>query len=213
MPRLFTALEIPYSVADSLARLRGGLSGARWIDAENYHITLRFIGDVDERVAHDVAHALDSIRRPAFTVTLDQLGSFGGDKPKAIIARAKPEPALLELQAEQERLLRRLGAPPEPRKFIPHVTLARLRGAAPRAVASYLGARGYFPPLKFEASRFVLFSSRDSVGGGPYVLEADYPFLSAQPAANGASADYGTPGAPVSKRSIETFERDEIWPD
>ena len=110
-----------------------------------------------------------AIRRPAFTVTLDQLASFGGDKPRAIVARARPEPALMELQAEQERLLRRLGAPPEPRKYIPHVTLARLRGAAPSAVAAYLGARGYFPPLRFEAARFVLYSSRNSVGGGPYI--------------------------------------------
>ena len=123
MPRLFTALEIPSSVAQSLARLRGGLNGARWIDAEYYHITLRFIGDVDERVAHDVAHALYAIRRPPFTVALDELTSFGGDKPRAIVVRARPEPVLMELQAEQERLLRRLGAPPEPRKYTPHVTL------------------------------------------------------------------------------------------
>ena len=175
MPRLFTALEIPSSVAQSLARLRGGLNGARWIDAEYYHITLRFIGDVDERVAQDVAHALYAIRRFAFTVTLDELTSFGGDKPRAIVVRARPEPVLMELQAEQERLLRRLGAPPEPRKYTPHVTLARLRGAAPSAVAAYLGARGYFPSLKFEATRFVLYSSRDSVGGGPYIIEAEYP--------------------------------------
>jgi 2'-5' RNA ligase len=82
---------------------------------------------------------------------------------------------LLEMQAEQERLLRRIGAPPEPRKFVPHVTLARLRNASPASVAAYLGARGYFPPLRFIATRFVLYSSRDSVGGGPYIVEADYP--------------------------------------
>jgi 2'-5' RNA ligase len=177
MPRLFTALELPRSVADSLAALRGGLSGARWIDTENYHITLRFIGDIDVATAHDAAQALDAIRRPSFTVTLDQLASFGGDRPRAVVARARPEPALVELQAEQERLLRRIGLAPEPRKFAPHVTLARLRGASPSAVAAYLGTRGYFPPLRFEAARFVLYSSRDSVGGGPYVVEADYPLL------------------------------------
>ena len=176
MPRLFTALEIPSPVAVSLATLRGGLQGARWIDTENYHITLRFIGDVDERTARDVEFALASIRRPSLTVTLDQLVSFGGDKPRAVVVRARPEPALIELQAEQERLLRRLGLPAEPRKYAPHVTLARLRGATPSAVAAYLGVRGYFPPLRFDAPRFVLYSSRDSVGGGPYVVEADYPF-------------------------------------
>ena len=183
MPRLFTALEIPRPVAESLARLRGGLHGARWIDAENYHITLRFIGDIDDVFAHEIAGALALIRRPALTISLDQLSFFGGDKPRAIVVRARPEPALLEMQAEQERLLRRLGAPPEARKFTPHVTLARLRGATPAAVAAYLGARGYFPPLRFAEPRFVLFSSRDSVGGGPYVVEADYPLFENRAAA------------------------------
>ncbi len=175
MPRLFTALEIPADIGRKLAMTRGGLMGARWIDAENYHITLRFIGDVDERFARDAAHALYNLRRAPFEVTLDELGTFGGDKPRAIVVRARQTQALTELQADHERLLRRLGAPPEPRKFIPHVTLARLRGASPMSVADYLGARGYFPSLRFEAQRFVLFSSRDSVGGGPYVLEAEYP--------------------------------------
>jgi 2'-5' RNA ligase len=177
MPRLFTALEIPRQIAESLARLRGGVPGARWIDVENYHITLRFIGDVDDAFARDAANALSFIRRPEVMVTFDQLGSFGGDKPRAIVARARQEPALIEMQAEQERLLRRLGAPPEPRKFVPHVTLARLRGASAGSVAAYLGTRGYFPPLRFTAERFVLYSSRDSVGGGPYIVEAEYPLL------------------------------------
>ncbi|MBY6241118.1 RNA 2',3'-cyclic phosphodiesterase [Methylosinus sp. Sm6] len=175
MPRLFTALEIPARVAADLSMLRGGLAGARWIDAENYHITLRFIGDVDEAMAHDVAMTLAAVRRPPVTVQLDRLDSFGGVKPRAIIVKARADAALAELQAEHERLLRRLGAPPEPRKFLPHVTLARLRGAPSSAVAAYLGTRGYFPPLRFEAARFVLYSSRDSVGGGPYIVEADYP--------------------------------------
>jgi 2'-5' RNA ligase len=175
MPRLFTALEIPARVAADLSMLRGGLAGARWIDAQNYHITLRFIGDVDDAMAHDVAMTLAAIRRSPVSVQLDQLASFGGDRPRAVIVKARADAALAELQAEHERLLRRLGAPPEPRKFVPHVTLARLRGAPCSAVAAFLGAHGYFPPLRFEASRFVLYSSRNSVGGGPYIVEADYP--------------------------------------
>lgn len=185
MPRLFTALEVPPHVAESLARLRGGVSGARWIDVENYHITLRFIGDVDDAFARDAANALSFIERPEVEVTIDQLDSFGGGRPRAIVARVRPAPRLLELQAEQERLLRRLGAPPEARKYAPHVTLARLRGSNSASVAAYLGARGYFPPLRFTAERFVLFSSRDSVGGGPYVIEAEYPLLEAPAALNG----------------------------
>ena len=77
MPRLFTALEIPRDAALSLSLLRGGLPGARWIDVENYHITLRFIGDVEGHVADEIANGLDRIRRPAFNVKLSGLGAFG----------------------------------------------------------------------------------------------------------------------------------------
>jgi RNA 2',3'-cyclic 3'-phosphodiesterase len=175
MPRLFTGLEIPSELASDLALLRGGLLGARWIDVENYHITLRFIGDIDDATARDVYATLERIQRRRLKVTIEGLSSFGGDRPRAIIAKAKPEQPLIDLQAEQERLMRRLGIPPEQRKFTPHVTLARLRDASAFAVADYLSTRGYFLSRQFEASRFVLFSSRDSVGGGPYVVEAAYP--------------------------------------
>ncbi|WP_457796607.1 RNA 2',3'-cyclic phosphodiesterase [Methylocystis sp. S23] len=187
MPRLFTALEVPPHIAESLSRLRGGVSGARWIDVENYHITLRFLGDVDDAFARDAANALAYIERPELEVRIDQLASFGGDKPRAIVARVRPDQPLMEMQAEQERLMRRLGAPPEPRKFAPHVTLARLRGSNSASVAAYLGARGYFPPLCFTAERFVLYSSRDSVGGGPYIVEAEYPLHETRRALTGAA--------------------------
>ncbi len=174
MPRLFTGLEIPSALADELAMMRGGLSGARWIDVENYHLTLRFIGDVDKPTADAVDEVMAQIRRKPFTVTLEGLDYFGGDKPRAIVAKAQASSALIDLQAEQERLIRRIGIAPEPRRFTPHVTLARLRQASVEAVAHYLGTRGFLS-RRFEADRFVLFSSRDSVGGGPYVVEAAYP--------------------------------------
>lgn len=175
MPRLFTGLELPESLAVELSMMRGGLSGARWIDAENYHITLRFIGDIGASDAHEVHAVLERIRRPAFTVTLNGLGAFGGDRPRAIVATAKASPPLVELQAEQERLMRRLGIPAETRKFAPHVTLARLRQVSPLAVADYLSLRGWLASRAFEVRHFTLFSARDSVGGGPYVAEATYP--------------------------------------
>ena len=175
MPRLFTALEIPREIAMSLSLLRGGLPGARWIDPENYHITLRFIGDIDDRLAHDVASLLDGVKRRSFEVRFGNLSSFGGRKPRAIIAAIQPNAPLIELQAEQERLLQRLGLEPEGRKFTPHVTLARLRDSSSRDVAEYLSTRGPLFGSAFTVSRFVLYSSRASVGGGPYVVEADYP--------------------------------------
>jgi RNA 2',3'-cyclic 3'-phosphodiesterase len=174
LPRLFTGLELPSEIATELAGLRGGISAARWIDPENYHITLRFIGDVDERVAREAADMLNEIRRPSFPVALDGLGWFGGDRPRAIIARIRPTPQLIELQADQERRLRRIGLEPDSHRYTPHVPLARLRSPSPHSVADYLSSRGYFPARRFEATRFVLFSARDSTGGGPYLVEAAF---------------------------------------
>ena len=175
MPRLFTGLEVPADVAQSLAMLRGGLPGARWIDPENYHVTLRFIGDVDDVVAGEVASLLGRVRRGPFELRVDDLSSFGGRKPRALIATMGPAQALMDLQAEHERLLQRVGLEPDGRKFTPHVTLARLRESSNRQVAEYLSLRAPFRSQPFPVSRFVLFSSRASVGGGPYVVEAAYP--------------------------------------
>ncbi len=175
MPRLFTGLEIPDAVGQSLSLLRGGLPGARWIDPENYHITLRFIGDVDDAIAREIAYTFGRVRRGPFELRLDGLSSFGGKRPRAVVANVQSSQSLMDLQAEHERLMQRVGLEPEGRKYTPHVTLARLRDSSSRQVADYLSMRAAYRSQPFPASRFVLFSSRDSVGGGPYVVEAAYP--------------------------------------
>jgi RNA 2',3'-cyclic 3'-phosphodiesterase len=180
MPRLFTGLEIPPSVAQSLAMMRGGLPGARWIDPENYHLTLRFIGDIDDALAHEIAGVLTRVHRRPFELRIDGLTSFGGRKPRALVAAIAPVPPLMELQAEHDRLLQRIGLEPEGRKYTPHVTLARLRDSSSHQVADYLAARGHFRSSAFSVSRFVLFSSRASVGGGPYVVEDAYPLAATE---------------------------------
>ena len=175
MPRLFTGLEIPAEVGASLTQLRGGLPGARWVEPGDFHITLRFIGDVDDRVAMEIAQILGGNSRFAFELSLVGLDAFGGRKPRAIYVPVEAPPTLFELQAEQERWIRRIGLPAEGRNYKPHVTLARLRDTPPRLVADYLGSRGLYRSPPFRVGRFVLFSSRASVGGGPYVVEAAYP--------------------------------------
>lgn len=175
MPRLFTGLEIPPDIATLLSMHRGGLTGARWVEPSDYHITLRFMGDVDGATARDAYDFLGDSGRDAITITLDEIASFGGDKPHSVFAKVRPSPDLSELQSDHERLMRRIGLPPEPRKFVPHVTLGRCKGASPLAVADYLSTRALIRPISFVARRFVLYSSRASTGGGPYIVEAAYP--------------------------------------
>ena len=176
MPRLFTGLEVPPEIAEQLALFRGGLPGARWVEAPDQHVTLRFFGDIDNPTANDVHAMLEEMRpRAPIPVALDALASFGGDKPRALYAAIAPNMALMDLQAEHERIARRAGIEPETRKFAPHVTLARLRATAPEAVARYMTQTGVFSRISFTAERVALFSARASRGGGPYIVETTYP--------------------------------------
>lgn len=173
--RLFTGLEVPAPVADELMLVRGGLAGARWIEREDLHLTLRFIGDIDRATGRDVVDALAGLEPgPAVEVTLTGLAAFGGARPHSLIALAAPSVALGALQEAHEAAMRRIGLPPDSRRFTPHVTLARLRKVTDVQLAAFMGERP-LPPLRFTAHRAALYSARLSTGGGPYVVEAAYP--------------------------------------
>lgn len=189
MPRLFSAIRLPASLSLQLSLLKGGLSGARWIDPENYHITLRFFGDVDRHTANDLALELGSIRREAFDLRIQRLDVFGNSKPHALYASIAPCPELAELNGEIERIAKRCGLRPDPRKFTPHITLARLKGGSASALAGYLAARGGFSTLPFPVTAFELMSSRASIGGGPYITEERFELLSRHEGEDGD--DYG----------------------
>ncbi len=175
MPRLFAGLEVPPHVTSVLEKLRGGLPGARWMEPSDYHITLRFIGDIGNRVAQEIDSLLADVSRRPLALRISGLGSFGGDKPHSVFAAVEPTRELSDLQSEVDRLIRACGIEADKRKFQPHVTLARLKGASSLDVADYLSLRGWFPAQTFTADRFVLFSSRVTTGGGPYIVETTYP--------------------------------------
>ncbi len=178
MPRLFTALEIPAEVVPRLEMLRGRLPGARWIRPENYHLTLRFAGDIDEPQADDFVEALSEIAVEPFALKLSGIGSFGGRKPRALWAGVEDCEPLMRLQRAHERAARKAGLAPETRNFLAHVTIARLKGAEPGAVAHYLSSVGAFQLEPFPVEDFVLMSAREGSGGGPYVVEARFALVS-----------------------------------
>ena len=175
MPRLFSAIEIPDDIADDLHRLRAPLQGARWMKPENYHITLRFAGDIGNAEARELMANLASIETAGFELRLSGLGVFGGDKPHSFWAGLAPEPKLDELARAHEKAARNAGLPPETRAFRPHVTLARLKYSNAEAVAGFLTRNGGYRSEPFFVTRVVLMSSRPSVGGGPYGIEDAYP--------------------------------------
>jgi 2'-5' RNA ligase len=174
MIRLFVALDLPEDIRARLLALQGGVPGARWSTNEQLHLTLRFIGEVDGNVAHDVDDALAVIREPPFSLELSGVGEFGGKKPRALWAGVKANDALLHLQRKIETAMQRIGLPPEQRKYSPHVSLARLKTAPRDKIVQFLTHGALFSAGPFPVNHFVLFSSLTSPSGAIYNPERIY---------------------------------------
>lgn len=174
--RLFVGIGMPLPIQDRLRRLRSAIPGARWVDQENLHLTLRFIGEVSGHDAEDVHLALQRIDADPFDLTLRGLGHFenGGD-PTQLWADVEPSQRLLRLQEKVDSALRRSGVPFEKRSFRPHVTLARLKAPPLDRVRSFLRDRANFRADPFFVDRFTLFSSHLGKHGAQYTAEAEYP--------------------------------------
>jgi len=176
MPRLFTGIEIPAAIRQRLALMGGPLAGAKWIKAEDMHITLRFAGDIDARTADEFAELLANVRAQPFALSIQGVGAFGGRDPRVLWAGVEAPEALEALQRAHDRAARGAGLEPEARAFKAHVTLARMRGARHQAVARFLEENGDLRTEPFMATRFVLLSARPGSGGPPYGVEEAYPF-------------------------------------
>jgi RNA 2',3'-cyclic 3'-phosphodiesterase len=175
MLRLFVGIELPAALRLRLSLLCTGLPGARWVDSGNLHLTLRFIGEVDEGMASDIDAALARIRAPRFEVALAGAGTFGGERPRLLWIGVEDNKPLLELQERVEAALRRAGVPPDTRRYSPHVTLARLKRPDLARVQGFLAANALFraPPVPVE--RFSLIASYPTKSGAIYEDQADYP--------------------------------------
>jgi RNA 2',3'-cyclic 3'-phosphodiesterase len=174
--RLFVALDMPWSVREQLAALSGsGIPGARWVPPENYHLTLRFIGDIPSHIARDVDDALLGLRARGFSLTLTGLGTFAkGGVSSALWVGVERTPSLDHLRNKIETALQRCGLEPERRKFQPHVTLARLDNPAEAKVAAFVQAHNLFRTEPIPVEHFTLFSSLLCKDHAVYTPEAEY---------------------------------------
>ena len=145
--------------------------------SENLHITLRFIGEVDEDVAEDLAGALSRVSATPFEITLKDLGTFG-EPPHALWAGVKVEPdgALAALQANIESALVRKGLEPEHRKYAPHVTLAYCKKSPVNRVAQYLEGGADLNLAPFKVTGFSIFQSHLRPEGAEYSRVVEFDF-------------------------------------
>lgn len=176
MIRLFFGLELPGELRMRIAAISAGIDRARWVAPENLHITLRFVGEVDEPAMEYIAGEAAAIRFEPFPVTLSGAGHFErGGRVSAVWLGVEPEPALARLRDRIEAAAVRAGQPPEGRKFRPHVTVARLNRGRPGEVRDWLAANTLFRAVPFTVAHFTLFSSTLGRSGSNYIAECRFP--------------------------------------
>lgn len=127
--RLFVALPVPDPMKDALSpAMEGGPPGLRWIDEDQLHCTVRFVGEVDRHAAEDLARTFDGIPLPPVAAQVDGVGVFDHQRRGALFARLSPKAPLRALHERIDRLCIQCGLPPERRAYLPHVTMARWSG-------------------------------------------------------------------------------------
>lgn len=173
--RLFLAIPIPPAVADRLLTLKTDVPGSSWRTEEQFHLTLRFIGEVDEATARDIDTEVGRISAAPFEIALEGVGSFGGREPSALWAGVAASLALMQLASSCEAAIRNAGLPPEARRYKPHVTVAYLNGTRDIDVAGFLADAAEFRTAPFTVDHFCMYSSRATRSGSRYVEEAVYP--------------------------------------
>jgi 2'-5' RNA ligase len=175
MLRLFVGIAFPPELKLRLSLLCTGVQGARWVDPGNFHLTLRFIGEITEDLAGDVDEALAGVKAARFALQLVGTGVFGGRRPHALWVGVERGPELVRLRDKVEQALIRVGLEPEQRKFAPHVTLARLRDAELGNLGQFLAANARFRADPLPVDHFSLIASFPTKAGSVYEDQADYP--------------------------------------
>jgi 2'-5' RNA ligase len=173
--RLFVAIDLEHAVRETLGQLAGGLPGARWVPFENYHLTLRFLGEMPGHRAEELDMALAALRGRGFTLQLSGVGVHEkAGRSVAVWAGVERNPALDHLQAKIETAVQRIGFEPERRRFSPHVTVARLDNAPPGKLVEWLQRHALVRAAPMEVRHFTLFSSQLGKDQAIYTPEVEY---------------------------------------
>jgi 2'-5' RNA ligase len=179
VPRLFVALDLPEPVKRSLEPLARGLGDVRWSTPDQQHLTLRFIGDVDNGAVRDIVEALATVPARPFQLTLKGLGHFPPrGEPRVLWVGLERNAELARLKRRIDRALRDAGVAPESRKFAPHVTLVRIGAPlSPTRLGTYLMRHALYRSEAFAISSFHLYSSWLRADGAEHQLEASYELV------------------------------------
>lgn len=178
MYRLFVAIDLPDGIKNSLADIRSDLPGARWVAAEQLHLTLRFIGEVDDLLFAQIQDVLANVTGSPFHMTLTGIGHFPpGKHARVLWVGMETNEDLLELQRDVELALINAGIAPEERRFSPHITIARMKDIHETRIVAFEEKHREFRTFPFPVDAFHLYSSTLSREGAIHKQEATYPLI------------------------------------
>lgn len=180
--RFFIAIDLPDELKLALGKLRVALPGARWVTAEQIHLTLAFLGEVEEERVGQLSAELAGIQQPPFTLALTNPGCFPHrQRPRVLWVGLAPEARLTQLAAQVQAAILACGLPGEERPFSAHLTLARLKFPAPREVGAFLDQTLPEPFPALPVREFILFESRLNPHGAEHLPLARFPLATVCP--------------------------------
>ncbi|MBA3004652.1 MAG: RNA 2',3'-cyclic phosphodiesterase [Desulfurivibrio sp.] len=178
MYRLFVAIDLPPDIVARVQEICYGIPGAKWVQGEQMHLTLRFIGAVDGGIFRDIKEGLGEISAPPFSLQVKGLGFFPPRKtPRVLWVGVTPVEEVKRLRNRIENFLVGMGLEPEGRKYSPHITLARLHDTPAARLNRFLAGNNLFATDAFAVSEFHLYSSELTSKGAFHTPEATYPLL------------------------------------
>lgn len=158
--RLFIAIEIPDDLKKALGKLRMDIPGARRVPDGQIHLTLAFLGEVDEVTAAMLIDELSRIRLPSLELCLSGVGCFPNrQRPRVLWVGLEQEQLLNDAAGMVRKAVLRCGIPQEDRPFSAHITLARFGIPASREVGAFLEQDAKLVLRPFPVREFTLFRS------------------------------------------------------
>ncbi len=176
MIRLFIAIDIPEAIRKELEGFGRSIPNARPVPMDQFHLTLKFIGEVEENRILDIDDALKEIIQPEFSLRLKGVGTFPPrGAPRILWAGVEPMDRTIALRNSIERTLAAKGIPRDKRKFFPHLTLARLSNCPIHSLQQFLAGNAFLQTPEFEVEYFHLYSSWLTKKGALHTIQSSYP--------------------------------------
>lgn len=174
--RLFIAIEIQDDIKSMIGSLRVYIPGARWVPVEQLHLTLAFLGEVEESTAGLLTESLSQIKSPDFDLRFTGAGCFPDrHRPRVLWIGLEPKPLLMAIAARVRESVFSCGILQEERRFSPHITLARLKLPASPESEAFLGQPQHLKLPPVHVREFTLFQSRLTPQGAVHVPLISFP--------------------------------------